>query len=351
MKYENKNIRLYNGDCLDIIDSLIKMDTKVDLVITSPPYFNAREYISYQNIEEYMSIMNDIFTKCYKILNNHRYIVINIGDVICKESKAQWSKRKFPLAAYFTIMLEKIGFHYIDDYIWDKGEVESKRHLGNPPYPMYQYPLNCYEHILIFSKNILDKTKIPCPACNETIVVSNSQTSIGVQSWECKNPNCSSKSRTGRGKRFSERSILMNGMKKDENKIDNDTIKRFRRDIVKITPMIKINCNGENTLGHTAPFPVEIPDMAVKFFTGKNDIVLDPFAGSGTTGIVCKKLNRKFIGIELDENYFNIAKERIENSGMEKLPVLKKNELKKDKKIIKLLFEENKLALRRLERE
>ena len=43
------------------------------------------------------------------------------------------------------------------------------------------------------------------------------------------------------------------------------------------------------------------------------DRVLDPFMGSGTTGVVCKKLNRDFIGIELDENYFNIAKERIEN--------------------------------------
>lgn len=45
----------------------------------------------------------------------------------------------------------------------------------------------------------------------------------------------------------------------------------------------------------------------------ENDLVLDPFMGSGTTGIACKRLNRNFIGIELDKNYFDVAKERIEN--------------------------------------
>ena len=47
--------------------------------------------------------------------------------------------------------------------------------------------------------------------------------------------------------------------------------------------------------------------------SNKNDLVLDPFMGIGTTGIACKELNRDFIGIEIDENYFNIAKERIDN--------------------------------------
>lgn len=49
-----------------------------------------------------------------------------------------------------------------------------------------------------------------------------------------------------------------------------------------------------------------------RIHTNDNDVVLDPFMGSGTTGVACKNLNRNFIGIELDENYFNIAKERIE---------------------------------------
>lgn len=177
-------------------------------------------------------------------MNNHKYLVVNVGDISCLSNKSKWSMKKFPLGAYFTVMLENIGFQFIDDYIWDKGEPQSKRHLGNPPYPFYQYPVNCYEHILIFAKHELDKTKIPCPICNKTITVSNSQSSIGVQSWECKNPNCSEKSEGGRGKRFSARSIMMNKYKTKENEIPKEFINRFRRDIVKITPVIKMNAKG-----------------------------------------------------------------------------------------------------------
>ena len=57
---------------------------------------------------------------------------------------------------------------------------------------------------------------------------------------------------------------------------------------------------------------VELLEYLVKTYTNENDTVLDNCMGSGTTGIACKNLNRNFIGIELDENYFNIAKQRIE---------------------------------------
>lgn len=63
-----------------------------------------------------------------------------------------------------------------------------------------------------------------------------------------------------------------------------------------------------------ASFPEELIKRIVTNFTDENDTVLDPFMGSGTTGIVCKNLNRNFIGIELDENYYKIACERINNT-------------------------------------
>jgi len=62
-----------------------------------------------------------------------------------------------------------------------------------------------------------------------------------------------------------------------------------------------------------APFPIEIPLNCILSCTKENDVVLDPFMGSGTTGVACKKLNRNFIGIELDEQYFKIAEARINN--------------------------------------
>lgn len=65
---------------------------------------------------------------------------------------------------------------------------------------------------------------------------------------------------------------------------------------------------------HPAEKPIELLERFVKVSSKENDIVLDCFMGSGTTGVACKKLNRNFIGYEIDEKYFNIAKERIENT-------------------------------------
>ncbi len=62
---------------------------------------------------------------------------------------------------------------------------------------------------------------------------------------------------------------------------------------------------------HGAIFPVELAEKVITNFSREGDIILDPFMGSGTTGVACKKLDRNFIGIELDKDYFKMAKERI----------------------------------------
>ena len=64
---------------------------------------------------------------------------------------------------------------------------------------------------------------------------------------------------------------------------------------------------------HPTEKPIGLMEMYIANSSNENQVVLDPFMGSGTTGVACKNLNRKFIGIELDENYFNIAKDRIES--------------------------------------
>lgn len=300
--------KIHHMDCRE---GLEKLSYNVDLVVTSPPYYNAREYSQWDSLDDYLDEMKEIFTLAYEKLNNHRYLVLNVGDITAQVGKAKWSTKKLPLGAYFTVMMEEIGFQFVDNYIWDKGEPQSKRHLGNPPYPFYQYPVNCYEHILVFVKHELDKTKIPCPDCGEIITQSNSQTAIGVQSWECKNPSCPTKSKAGRGKRFSKRSIMMNNYQKKENYIAPEFVAKWRRDIVKIAPVIKIGKGGVNKLGHTAPFPEDIPEMAIRFFSGVGDIVLDMFTGSGTTQVVAKKLNRNYLGFEIHKEYVDLANDRL----------------------------------------
>jgi DNA modification methylase len=100
---------------------------------------------------------------------------------------------------------------------------------------------------------------------------------------------------------------MTQGRQISANVIDSDFIKKWRRDIIKINPVIKINCKGENKLGHTAPFPAEIPEFAIKMFSYPNEFVLDPFGGSFTSVISAKKNDRIGIGIEMNRDMFRDA--------------------------------------------
>ena len=130
---------------------------------------------------------------------------------------------------------------------------------------------------------------------------------VGVKSWECKNLECFERSAANRGKRFSARTQLMTDLQQSENCVADDLLRQWRRDVVKLAPVIKINSKGQNILGHTAPFPKEIPEYAVQVFTGRNESVLDPFAGSFTTTIESFRQGRNSIGMELNRTMFREA--------------------------------------------
>jgi len=310
----NKNIndiKIIWGNSLNVLKQ-IKTES-IQLMVTSPPYYNARAYSQWENINLYLDDMKKIIRESYRVLDNHRVWVWNVGDIFDNDrlyTNSVWGKRRIPLGAYFIKIFEEEGFEFVDDIIWDKGSVESKRHMNNGNnIPFYQYPFNSYEHILIFHKHRLDKTRIPCPVCGSLKVNGNTQSEIGVQSWECKNEKCFVRSPNNRGKRFSLRTNMMQYYHGNDsrNAIDNYIIKKWQKDIVKINPVIKINSNGKNILGHSAPFPKDIPEMAIKYFTYINENVLDPFAGSFTTPIVARKLGRNGIGIELNKKLYRKA--------------------------------------------
>ena len=297
------------GNCLDF---LRRMDSEsVQLMVTSPPYYNARDYSQWKTLDDYLNEMSSIIKECYRVLDNHRPFVFNVGDIFDNDNrhtKSSWGKRRIPLGAYFTMIFEEHGFQFVDDFIWDKGEVQTQRHKnGDKPYPLYQYPVNCYEHIFVFYKHRLDETLYPCPICGCLKVNGNAYSRVGVKSWECKNLDCFERSAANRGKRFSARTQLMTDLQQSENCVADDLLRQWRRDVVKLAPVIKINSKGQNILGHTAPFPKEIPEYAVQVFTGRNESVLDPFAGSFTTTIESFRQGRNSIGMELNRTMFRDA--------------------------------------------
>lgn len=81
-------------------------------------------------------------------------------------------------------------------------------------------------------------------------------------------------------------------------------------------PLFKGALTSKNEkVGHTTQKPEYLMEDILRIHTNENQLILDPFMGSGTTGVACKNLNRNFIGIELDDNYFEIAKERLDSEG------------------------------------
>jgi len=307
----NGKVKIYWGNCLDYMKNL--PSESIQMMVTSPPYYNARAYSQWENINLYLEDMRMIIRESFRVLENHRVFVWNVGDIFDNDrlnTTSVWGKRRIPLSAYFIKIFEEEGFTFVDDIIWDKGEVESKRHMnGGKNVPFYQYPLNCYEHILIFHKHELDKRKIPCPVCGSLNVNGNTQSELGLQSYECKNVKCAERSASNRGKRFSDKTNMVQYWVDEfgESSIDEKFIKDWRRDIIKIKPVFKINNKGENVLGHSAPFPNQIPEMAVRYFSYPGDVVFDPFGGSFTSCISAKLLGRIGVGCEINKEMYRDA--------------------------------------------
>lgn len=238
---------IYKGDAYDVLRSLA--NESIDGAVTSPPYYNAKTYSQWGNIYCYLYDIYNISREVYRVLKNGAVYLFNIFDYFDNENNVSLSAmgdKRMILGAYMIDMFQRIGFRIVGNIIWNKGEIQGNRNFnqGNLT-PYYQAPLNCWEHILIFSKGNVSK-------------------------------------------KYSE---LLSQIK----------------DIRPVVKMIK----GKNTLGHDAPYPMDIPEIIIKNMS-KNDIVLDPFLGSGTTSIVANRYEVNSIGIEKSDKYFELCKNRVQ---------------------------------------
>ncbi len=240
---------LINGDSRVVLGK-IKEDTFA-AAVTSPPYYNARLYSQWPNLYLYISDMYEIVKETYRTLKPGAIYLYNIGDICGNENtvvSSNMGNKRILLGAYTINMFLEAGFELLDNIIWDKGEPQSNRQKNDGKFtPFYQKPMNVYEHMFIFKK----------PG--------------GV-------------------------------VKNTNNIIWNSNIATF-------IPVFKINCKGENILGHTAPYPLDIPDFVCKAFMGKGDVLLEPFAGSGTSIISANNNHVKCIGIELSSEYCDLIKD------------------------------------------
>jgi site-specific DNA-methyltransferase (adenine-specific) len=246
-------IDLIQDDCLIAMKNI--PDKSIDMVLTSPPYDNLRTYNG--SLEWGEHIWKPIIQELFRIVKDGGVVVWVVGDATIKGSETGTS---FKQALYFM----ECGFNLHDTMIYRK-EIPTWNRTS------MRYRQNT-EYMFIFSKgkvatfNPIEDQKVK--NMKPRMCKSNRN---GVPHYELYTPK---KEHTCRGNIW-EYAV------------------------------------GGKSVGHPAVFPERLAHDHIISWSNEGDTILDPFAGSGTTGVACKNLNRNFIGIEKEPTYFKIAEKRI----------------------------------------
>lgn len=246
-----------------------------DLIVTSPPYADARkkhyDSISPDNFPEWLLTFNEVF---WNSLKEDGSLVINIKDKVVDGVRHRYVWKSID-------KLMDSGWLSIDDYIWHK------------PNPMPGYwPTRLrdgWEYCFHLAKK-------KSPFINQKAV------EIPVGDWVSKRLNKLGENDTSRHN------------SNNDSGFGRDISKWVGKDKVLPTNVLSIPLVGKNK-GHPAVFPVELPSFFIKLLSKENGLIVDPFGGSGSTGIASLINNRNCLLIDNNQDYCNIALDRIKNEG------------------------------------
>jgi site-specific DNA-methyltransferase (adenine-specific) len=324
-KFVNKIIC---GDCLEIMRQL--PDNFVNLVITSPPYYQQRNYGlgigNEKTVEEYLENLLNVFSQCVRIVRNDGSIVFNIGD--------KYKNGSLLLVPYrFAIEALKREPVFLANIItWVKTNPtprQYKKRLVNSTEPFFHFVKS--KHYYYNPNEFLKEVNIKKEK-NKTI-----QNNIGKKYFELIEKSSLTRSEKEKAKGELRQVIQevkegkINGFRMKIRGIHAEPfggqeggrkmqLKKKGFTIIKIfgNPIKRdvIECPVETIKGckHPAIYPEYIVEELLKLLTRKGDLVLDPFIGSGTTAVACKKLGRNYIGIEINPSFCKYAEERIKKT-------------------------------------
>ena len=268
------------GDCLKVLKGI--EDSKFDLIITSPPYNVGKSYETKTSIEKYLETQEEIITELVRTLSEKGNLCWQVGNYVDKGEV-------FPLDIFYYQIFKKYGLKLRNRIIWHFGHGlhASNRFSGR------------YETILWFSKTDeyifnLDKVRVPSKYPGKR---------------HFKGPKKGLPSGNPLGKNPSD--------------IWEIIAQDWEAELWDI-PNVKSN-HPEKT-EHPCQYPIELVERCVLALTKENSWVLDPFAGVGSTIIASIKNNRNAIGIEKEELYCNVARQRIKdfNDGILKIRPINK---------------------------
>lgn len=167
-------LEIINDNSTSFLQSLKK--GQVGTAITSPPYYNAREYSQWGTMILYFIDMLLNSKAVYNVLAPNSYYLYNIGDIVSEDNiyvVSNMSKHRVQLGFWSSMIFELIGYNLTGNIIWDKGEVQSKRNSTINLVSGYVKCINCYEHILVFRKGQYEKLSNTIEQISPVIKINN----------------------------------------------------------------------------------------------------------------------------------------------------------------------------------
>ena len=237
-------------------------DKSVHLVVTSPPYWQLKDYGTenqigfHESYESYINNLNLVWKECYRALHDGCRLCVNIGDQFARA--VYYGRYKvIPIREEIIKFCENIGFDYMGAIIWQKVTTSNTTgggvQMGSYPYPRNGILKLDYEFILVFKK--LGNAPKPLKENKELSKMTNEEwNTFFAGHW---------------------------------------------------------NFAGARQNNHIAMFPEELPRRLIKMFSFVGDTVLDPFAGSGTTNLAAKNLGRNSVGYEINSEFISIIREKL----------------------------------------
>lgn len=249
-----KSPLLLAGDAEEMIGFL--PDNSVHLVFTSPTYYNAREYSDYSSYSEYLDKMRRVFASCCRVLEAGRFLAVNVSPVITKRPAREFESIRYPIHYDFHGVLVSSGYYFVDEIIWVKPEPSVPDRISG--YKQTRKPLsykpNCItESIMIYRKD--------CP-------------------------------------------FLL-----DRNMRNYASYDRHEEEDIDTSNCWYIAPKSDRN--HPAVFPEELCRRILRYYSFEGDVVMDPFAGSGTLGRAARRMGRLPVMCEVNEEYVSL----IESEG------------------------------------
>jgi len=251
--------KIINGDSRQMSEL---RDKSVHLVITSPPYWQLKDYGTDNQIgfndsyENYINNLNLVWSECFRVLHDGCRLCINIGDQFAR-SVYYGRYKVIPIHSEIIRFCETVGFDFMGQIIWQKQTTMNTSGggavMGSFPHPRNGIVKLDFEYVLLFKK----QGNAPKPTAEQ-----KANSAMTNEEWNT----------------YFNGHWYFNGAKQDK---------------------------------HLAMFPEELPRRLIKMFSFPNEIVLDPFLGSGTTSLAAKNLNRNSVGYEINAEFIPIIKEKV----------------------------------------